>query len=165
MMEGTMDILTLCRLYIRAIQSQINLQKLIITVDIVEDILCGIHHNLSNGLLLYFNKLRALTVSRADRVLLGAINLVFIRSGLKREDHTMLTGNDETTTVWFNAIDANAIVHTKAWRVRNLNNELTIHVADEDVTLSGSHDQLDCVFSPAVTCIRCRDGRVTSCEL
>ena len=113
-MEGTMDILTLCRLYIRAIQSQINLQKLIVTVDIVEDILCGIHHNLSNGLLLDFDKLRALTVRRADRFLLGAINLVFIRSGLKREDHTTLTGNNETTTVWFNAVDTNAIVHAQA---------------------------------------------------
>ena len=38
--ERTMNILTFCRFHIRTIQSQIELQELILAVDIVQDILC-----------------------------------------------------------------------------------------------------------------------------
>ena len=73
-----MDVLTPSRLNISAVESDVNLEKLVVTIDVVKHILSAVEHQLSNALLRDLRLGDDLSVLGADRVLLGAVHLSLV---------------------------------------------------------------------------------------
>ena len=65
----------------------------------------------------------------------------------------MLAGEDQTTAVGRDSIDAEALR-----RPGHVDEELTTHGAHEEVTCSGGYDELDLILGPAVSSVVGRDA-------
>ena len=77
-MERSMDVLAPSRLNICAVKGDVNLEKLVVTIDVVKHILSAVEHQLSNALLRDLRLGDDLSVLGADRVLLRAVHLSLV---------------------------------------------------------------------------------------
>ena len=86
-----MDVLTTGRFDVGPIQCQIELQELVGSVNVVEHILCGVKHDLSDSVFLDLYVFGAVTVTRTYLFLLRPVDLTLIGSRLERENHALFT--------------------------------------------------------------------------
>ena len=62
-MERPVDVLTHSRFDVGAIEGQVKLEELVCTVDVVEDIFCGVQNNLCDRAFLDFDIFRTVTLT------------------------------------------------------------------------------------------------------
>ena len=157
-MEWTMNILTLGRLYISSIKGDIDLQKLIFAIYVVDDVFSRVYYHLSDRILLDLNLSWVLTVARADKVLLHTVDLCLVLSDLIGEDHTIFASKDKSATPCLDTINAHA------WCIWHIDHEFTIHIANNDFTLSSSNNELNGSLGPCVASVLSGDLLTLSIE-
>ena len=157
--ERTVHILAQRRLHIGTVEGKRHLKKLMLPVDVEQQIISAVQDHLSDGVSLDLKKRRLVTLRRADRLLLRSVELALVPSCLVRPDHTAFASKDETAVVrptdvnshvvWLSAQETRRIWHRKQ--------ELSFHAAHNNFAFGRTHDELDRILAPLVASELCRE--------